>query len=281
MQAHPTLDSGAIAASQPAEKIGLVATVNPQGLPHISLITSLRALSATRLTLGEFCKGWSKAHLQENPKTGFLIMTRDRRLWRGTARWTHLRQEGPEYEQYNDLPMFRYNAYFGIHTVHYLDLVSAMAPQTLPLGPILGNALLTRLVKSSAKSASCEAALKPFAERLFNNLSALKFLAYIQESGYPVIIPILQCQAADRRRLVFAAHPYGDELDKIAGNRPVAIFGLTMAMENVLIRGSFRGFARHRLTRLGIVDIDWVYNSMPPCHGQIYPPVELTPIVDF
>jgi hypothetical protein len=52
-------------------------------------------------------------------------------------------------------------------------------------------------------------------------------------------------------------------------------------MEDVLIRGTFRGFKRHRLITLGTVDIEWVYNSMPPAHGQIYPEVPLEPITEF
>jgi hypothetical protein len=30
-----------------------------------------------------------------------------------------------------------------------------------------------------------------------------------------------------------------------------------------------------------VLDIDWVYNSMPPSHGQIYPEVELEAVTDF
>ena len=36
---------------KPAEKIGLVACVNPEGLPHISLITSIMAPKPDQLTL--------------------------------------------------------------------------------------------------------------------------------------------------------------------------------------------------------------------------------------
>ena len=61
----------------------------------------------------------------------------------------------------------------------------------------------------------------------------------------------------------------------------MAVFGLTMKMEDVLIRGSFRGFDRKLGIRLGTVDIEWVYNSMPPVHGQIYPETPLKPVVDF
>jgi hypothetical protein len=110
-----------ITAFEPAEKIGIVASINPDGLPHITLITSLQANGPDQITLGEFCKGLSKQHIQQNPEIAFLVLTLDKKFWRGKARWTHLRKEGPEYERYNRIPMFRYNTYFGINTVHYLD----------------------------------------------------------------------------------------------------------------------------------------------------------------
>ena len=62
---------------------------------------------------------------------------------------------------------------------------------------------------------------------------------------------------------------------------PIAVLGLTMAMEDVLVRGAFAGFRRFRGITLGALDIDWVYNSMPPKPGQIYPEEELRPVVDF
>ncbi len=279
---HPeqTFDYHALKVTAPAEKIGLVATINPAGLPHLTLITSLRAAAPRQLTLGEFCKGSSKKHMPQNTRVGFLIMTRDRTLWRGKAHWTHLRQEGPEYEQYNNLPMFRYNAYFGINTVHYLDLKAMSGPQKLPMGAILGGALRTRLAKRALANVSSEKILKPFAYRLLNRMDSLKFIAFIDEDGYPRIIPVIQCQAADCSRLVFARQPYGIELARIPQDSTVALFGLTMAMEDVLVRGRYRE-DRRCLTGLGIVEIDWVYNSMPPCHGQIYPSEALTPVVDF
>jgi hypothetical protein len=54
-----------------------------------------------------------------------------------------------------------------------------------------------------------------------------------------------------------------------------------MGMEDVLIRGTFRGYKRTIGLTLGTIDIEWVYNSMPPAHGQIYPEVDLTPVREF
>ena len=122
-----------IKAFEPEAKIGLIATVNPDGLPHITMISSIRAKSPTQLMWGQFCEGLSKKNVTTNPKTGFLVMTPDRRLWRGKAKWTHTEEkQGEDFEMYNNTPMFRYNAYFGIHTVHYMDLIETHGQEKLP-----------------------------------------------------------------------------------------------------------------------------------------------------
>ena len=270
-----------IEAFDPAEKIGIVACINPDGLPHITLFTSLRANGPGQITLGEFCQGLSKQYIQQNPQIAFLVLTLDKKLWRGKARWTHLRKEGPEYERYNQIPMFRYNTYFGINTVHYLDLVETTGQQELPMSKIIPAAVMTKIAKGAAKTDNGDLILTPFAQVLFNQLDALKFIAFVGSDGFPALIPLVQCQAADSTRLVFSPYAFTEELQAIPEGETVAVFGITMKMEDVLVRGTFQGYKRHRLLNVGIIDINWVYNSMPPAHGQIYPQVELKPVVDF
>jgi hypothetical protein len=271
-------DMGAFEAEA---KVGLLATVNPEGLPHISLIASMQAKEPTRLIWGQFSEGRSKVHVKENPRVGFLIMTLDRNLWRGKALWTHGETEGEDYEMYNQKPMFRYNAYFGIHTVHFMDLVETYGREGLPLGRIVMASLVTKAAKGGAKSAEVGRILKPWAEGLFNRLDTLKFLGYIDDEGFPAIVPVIQCQAAGSRRLAFSPLAYGDELAAIKEGMQVAIFGMSMQMEDVLVRGTFLGYDRVRFQRLGVIELEWVYNSMPPTPGQVYPPVELKPVVNF
>ena len=114
-----------------------------------------------------------------------------------------------------------------------------------------------------------------------NNIAAMKFISYVGDDGFPAIVPLIQCQAADSTRLAFSPLAYGEELMAIPKGATVAVFGLTMKMEDVLVRGVFQGFNRYRAVRLGTVDIDWVYNSMPPKQGQIYPVESIRPVVDF
>lgn len=266
---------------QPCEKIGLVASVNPDGLVHVTLISSIMAINPTQMTLGQFCMGRGKWFIQENNQLSFLIMTLDRRIWRGQALWTHKRFDGPEYEVYNEMPMFRYNTYFGVNTVHYLDLVERGDEEPLPLAKIIPAALMTRLAKNGMKSKVEDRILKAFAENLFNKLSSLKFLAFLGENGFPTIIPLIQCQAADSRRLAFSTFAYADELKALKAGANVAVYCCNLDMQSVLIRGTFNGYHRQKLMEMGAIDIEWVYNSMPPIHEQIYPEIDLKAVVNF
>jgi len=268
-------------AFAPSEKVGIIATVAADGLPHMSLLTSVMAARPDQLIIGEFCKGLSKDYMKLTRKIGFAVLTLDKKLWRGKALWTHLKKEGPEYEIYNQQPMFRYNTYFGINTVHYLDLIATTSGSALPLASIGLSAILTKMAKGGAAGSSGERVLSFFGEKLFNGLDSLKFLSFIAQDGFPVIIPVIQCQAADSSRLVFHPGAFGDELKRLEAGMAVAVFCLTMQMEDVLVRGTFRGYSRSRGVKLGTMDIDWVYNSMPPNHGRIYPPVPLERVVNF
>lgn len=270
-----------IEAFKPESKVGLLATINESGLPHLTLITTIQANGPEEVVWGQFTEGKSKENILKNPNTGFLIMTLDKKLWRGKAVWRESKKEGSEYVYFNTLPMWRYNSYFGLHTIHYMDLKETTEKASLPVAGIVFSALLTKFSKSAAKTNINEKIMNDWTVELFNKLDALKFLSYVSEDGFPVIIPLLQCQAADNRRVVFHPGPFADELFSLKKETDIAVLGLTLEMQDVLIRGKFNGFRKHQGIKLGSVDIDWVYNSMPPLIGQIYPPVEIEVIEEF
>jgi hypothetical protein len=259
----------------PSMKIGLLATVNGEGLPHLTLLSSLRAASPTRLTFGQFTEGLSKFYLRNNPRAGFLVMTLHKELWRGTAAFTHIEKGGPEYDAYNNEPLFRYNAYFGIHTVFYLDLVHHTGRESLPMGGVVAASLATAAARAMTGPVRDCRALNPWTRVLMSAMGNLKFAAYVAPDGYPRIVPILQAQAASKDRILFSPLVYGDELRAIPSGASLALFGMTLNMEDVMMRGKYSGIRRVRGVRCGEVKVDWVYNSMPPVPGRIYPAVEL------
>lgn len=262
-------------------KVGILGTVTPEGLPHLTLITTLQACAPCTLVWGQFTEGRSKVHVGQNPKTGFLVMTLERELWRGKALFTHKAKDGVEHAQYNNIPMFRYNAYFGVHTVYYMDLVSTYGREALPMGKVVISAVGSMLARALTRSSDGQEALNPWTRGLLNKLDNLKFLGYVDADGYPAIIPVIQAQAADSRRIIFSGGAYGDELRAIPPGISMALFGMSFDMEDVLMRGVYQGMQRITGIPCGVLEVDWVYNSMPPAPGQIYPPVELRAVKDF
>ena len=268
-------------ATRPEMKIGLLATLTPEGLPHISLLSSLMACGEKELCFGQFTEGMSKKNILLNPKVGFLIMGLDRTLWRGKAVYTRYAKEGPEYDHYNNVPMFRYNAYFGVHTVYYFDLVEHTGRAPLPMGQIIPAALMTMLARSLGRKSRAESVLNDWTRAFFNKIDNLKFLAWVGPDGYPRIVPAIQAQSLDARRIIFSPSVYAEELAEIPSGTPLAVFGMALTMEDVLVRGVYQGMRRVGGVRVGMVEAEWVYNPMPPVPGQIYPPLELKPIVEF
>jgi len=270
-----------ILSTQPAMKIGLLATVTPTGLPHVTLISSLMACAPQQMAFGQFTEGLSKQHILNNPKTGFLIMSLDKNLWRGKATFTHSTKEGLEYDYFNNVPMFRYNAYFGIHTVYYLDLLSHTGKETLPMNRIIFASIQTLLARTLGRKLGKEEVLNSWTRLFLNKLDNLKFIVWVGADGYPAITPAIQAQCLDRQHILFSTSVYTDELKAIPTGADVAVFSMALTMEDVLLRGKYLGMNRLAGIKAGIVKVDWVYNPMPPVPGQIYPPVKLQAVEKY
>ncbi len=270
-----TINSVTAAAMAADMKVALLATIDDHNLPHVTLITTIQAHDSHTVIWGQFTEGFSKQNVHTNPKTSFLVMSLAKKIWRGRALWKEERREGPEYEMYNNKPMWRYNTYFGIHTVHYMELVGVTEGSPLPMTKVVLGGLTTRLARGSLATGNPVRILSPWAQEMLGKLDSLKFVSYVRADGYPVIIPCIQAQAADSRRVAISGLPYGDELRAIPDDTKVALFGMTLDMEDVLLRGTWTGFRHHGLASLATIDIDWVYNSMPPVMGQVYPPLPL------
>jgi hypothetical protein len=262
-------------------KVGILGTVNEAGLPHLTLISTLQAASPVQLVFGQFTEGLSKDYIRRNPQAGFLVLSLQKELWRGKAVWTHIARAGQEFEQFNNIPMFRYNAYFGIHTVYYLDLVEQTGKEALAMGAILPAALKTLAAGALSRRPSQSPVLNEWTRGLLNKVSNLRFLASVGADGFPWIIPLFQVQAPDSRRLIFSPSAYRQDLEALPAGVPVAVFGMTLQMEDVLVRGVYQGQERVRGIHCGVVEVDWVYNPMPPKPQQIYPPVGLEAVTNY
>jgi hypothetical protein len=262
-------------------KIGVLGTVTPEGLPHLTLITTLMASGPKEVVWGQFMEGNSKEYIRTNPKTGFLIMGLDKSFWSGQAEYTRSAHEGKDYDFYNNTPLFRYNSYFGVHTVHYMDLKGQSGKHPLPMNRVIFAAVKTLIGRTLAFGKSKKAVMNRWTQNFISKLDNLKFLAYVDASGYPVLLPVIQAQALDSEHVAFSLSAFTDELMVIPPFTPVAVFSMALTMQDVLVRGTYQDMRRLGGIKCGIVQVDWVYNSMPPKPQQVYPEVPIQTITEF
>lgn len=246
-------------------KIGLVATIDEANKPHITVLSTLMGKDKSNMMVGKFVEGLSKEHIIDRPKTGFLIMNVDKEFWYGSMDYTNSLKEGEDYIQYNNQPLYRYNSYFGINTVYYFKLKEISDKYNLPMANIIFNSVLTLLFKGKYKTK--KQVMNNWTKKFTGKLDTLTFISYINDKGYPVIVPVIQAQSESSSRMVFRNKPYKEELLKIKKNQDIAILAFSMTMETVLLKGKFGGFDK---LGLGYLDILQVYNSMPPVHKYIY-----------
>lgn len=274
---NQTVKSEDIKAFDKTEKLGLIATVDKSGDPHLSLITTLMAKDEKTMIAGQFAQGISKENMLARPKSGFAIVTLDKKFWTGFVKWTHMLTEGEEYIRYNNMPMWRFNTYFGIEKVFYGDLVGISDKAALNILGIAVNWLRLKLCQSSLKSKEQKEILRPFSVKIFGDVNNPKFASFINADGYPTVVPAVQAIAVGKDRIAFTAAPYKEGFQGLKAGARVAVFCCTMEMESVLVKGSFSGFKNG----MGIIDIDRVYNSMPPVPRYIYPYEENSEVTEF
>jgi hypothetical protein len=142
-------------------------------------------------------------------------------------------------------------------------------------------AIKTMLARRLLGMRSPTEVLNPWTIGMLNKLDNLKFLGYIGEDGYPVVIPCIQAQAAGAQRILFSASVFSAELEAIPKGAPLAMFCMSLDMEDVLMRGDFAGLRRVGGLLCGEVQVDWVYNPMPPIPGQIYPPLPIVAVTEY
>jgi hypothetical protein len=259
-------------------KLGFLATRDPDGRPHLTLITTLQARTPTELTWGQFCEGRSKDNVRRDPRTAFLVMNLRKQWWRGRATWTRGATEGEDFESYNRKPLFRYNSYFGIHTVHFMDLVAVTPRAGLSMPRIVAGSLLAATVARASGRRRAAPAMNDWSRALIDRLDTLKFVAWIRPDGWPEIAPVIPASTADAARLVLADAAAPGVLDGLAAGADVAVLTMNLAMESVVVAGRFGGFRGVGPLRAGTIDVDRVYNSMPPKHGPIWPQPSLEPV---
>ena len=269
--------------TQPEVMVKLISTVDPRNWPHITLISSNRAISEDQIVWGEFTKGLSKEYVQKNPKQGLFYMTAETpfKYIQVKANFSHTETEGGDMENFNKSDFMRYFTYVTIYKVYYNNIVAATPIRELPFGGI--SRKISKEIIKSAKTELDEKKLNIIGYKLFTNPIGIRALSYIDPSdGYPIIIPHLQLQAVDHNRLYFPLTALKEDLMNIPVNSKVAVFAANFDMASQVVKGTFTGIHEVGEIEYGLIEIEEIYNSSPPITGIIFPKIATRPkVTDF
>jgi hypothetical protein len=253
-------------------KVGLLASVSPEGYPHAALITTITVKTKKSFTWGQFSAGLVKDYLQTNPKTGFLVIGPDQQhWWTGAGLHTGSVVKGDDFIFFNNKPMFRYNAYYGIGAVHYHDLVDVSKCQAFNQEEIVAGVTEAMQMAPAVAKAEGVQKMSPFAMGMATGQDTMKFLSYVDADGFPRILPAFQSVPADTNRFVVASKPYGDILEKIPGGAKVALLMLNPGCQGVLVQGKWSGFKEINGFKGSVLELDTVYSPNLPLCRYIYP----------
>lgn len=268
--------------TQPDIMLKLVSTIDEQGRPHITLISSNRAISKDKIVWGAFTEGLSKKYVKERPKQGIFYMTAAMpfKFLQAKVDFSHTTKEGKDLDHFNQTQLMRYFTYVRTHTAYYNSIVAATPIRNLPLFGIVKGIIKDIIGKGSAKTKLDDKRLNVIGYKLFAAPIAVRVISYIDPAdGYPTMIPVIQLQAADRKRLVFPPSVLKDDLYQIPVGSKVAVFGMNFEFYNQLVKGTFTGFEKFRGIKFGVIEIEEIYNSTPPVPKVIYPRAESIPKV--
>ena len=277
----PEFSDKLIDFTQPDVMVKLVSTIDSRGWPHITIITSNRAISRDQIVWGQFFAGTSKENVQKNPKQGIFYMTAEApfKFIQVRADFTHTKNEGEDLDYFNQSDFFRYFTYINVYKVFYNNVVAVTPIRNLPPGNIPRK--IVKAIIKEAKTNIEEKRLNVIGYKLFTNKIGVRAIAYIDPSdGYPVIIPHLQLNAVDHNRLYFPLTALKEDFLKIPVNSKVAVIGANFDMASQVVKGTFTGIHSVESIEYGLIDIEEIYNSSPPIVGKIYPEIETRPKVN-
>ncbi|MFO8017802.1 MAG: hypothetical protein R6U96_04150 [Promethearchaeia archaeon] len=282
----PELSEKEMEFTQPEMMLKLVGTIDERGWPHLTIITSNQAFDKNEIVWGQFSRGNSKKNVQNvNPKQGIFYMTIEMpfKCMRVKAKFTHTKKEGKALQHFNDSELLRYMTYMNVYKAYYNEVVAVSAIKKLSLLRLMSGIIKTLIAKGGVKTNREEEALNVIGYDLFTGVMNPKFLAYVDpRDGYPIIVPVIQLRAVDHNRLVFSPSLFKEELTLIPEGTRVAVIALNTDLASQVAKGTFRGYQRSRLMKVGIVDIEECYNSSPPLAGKYYPELEVREkVTDF
>jgi hypothetical protein len=248
------------------EEPKFIATKDNHGEPNVAFITTLTRYEGNTLAYGDFLTYKTRMNLEAgNKELGLLVMTTDLDSWMIKADFKDFHQNNEIYEFIAMTPLFRYNQYTNARSAGVAEALWASENQPISKISVLSSFFRAKLAKRKVPlQVSDEGNMPRNVHVRFNQMVAVKVLAFIDETGYPVAFPNLGMLPASSNRIaVNRAAEIRRNLTIKDGQR-VAISLVTLEPAAFQLKGFFRELNQNT----GYIELDRVYTCSLPRPGE-------------
>lgn len=241
--------------------------------------------TGNRLIFGNFLLRKSVDNLDEDPRVGILVITTDLEGWMLQGDFQGWQRTGPYVDRLNSTDLLRYNAYTGIRNAGIIEVRSVVRHFRISKLRVLADYALARTARVAGLPASPldggdpsqvgsdrplqpAVTMPPVVQEKFSPMTAVRVLAYLDDEGYPLAVPVLSLQPAGESALICAEGLAADLLEPLPAGTPVAANLLTLDIVSFQAKGQWLGSRRFLGAPVGAMAVTAVYAGGPPTPGR-------------
>ncbi len=185
------LDHELVEAMKIFENPKFMITKDSNDEPNSSLVTSWTVYDGNTLVYGDFLTEKTRKNLNAgNSQMSLLVMTMGLDSWLIKADFESYHHNDEIYEFIAQTPLFRYNQYTNARGAGVAEAISSSEKYGISKLSVLSSFLKTRFAKGKVPvEESDEGNMPKNIYDVFSQMAAVKFLAFIDEDGYPAGFP--------------------------------------------------------------------------------------------
>ena len=271
------------------------ATVDDNGTPNVVPLLSAVAADENTLIFARFMIWKTAKNIEKNRRITINSIGPGLKSWTLKGEFIEYQTKGQYIEFFNNQALYRYNAYMGINQVGVIRVKAVYEPWPLSLVSSLWKfsrmkslelkilelkSLDRNLASVQGQKASQQASsLAPPGQVLdkFNRRLALKCISFVNQDGYPFLLPDFTMRLSDKAHLLFAPAPHGHPLSLLTEGMKIAASVLTLGPVAYQVKGVYKGRKEAGSASVSVVNIEEIYTASPPVPGKRVMPPEPIP----
>ena len=276
------------------------ATISREGIPNVVPLLSAKMIAPNTIAFVRFMIWKTKKNLEANRKITFACSGPRGRSYAAKCEFEGWVRQGPLLEQFENEPIYRYNAYAGanevgvvrVKQVHEFPGTGFIWSALTALGAKVGAGNSVRFATPSGIKAGGRFLLSEGRDTVkgkidmpiqvvekWRRVIAFKFMGMVDKDGDPIAFPLRGLSALDPGTLAFPMPKEGHHpLHRLAPGDLVAASVLVLDPVAYQVKGRFAGTHIRNGRKMAAIEITEVYSAAPPVPGKRISPPETYPL---